>query len=1563
MFSMDFEHDDYIMDLYLKSKKDYLNYKFLLKDLTATTITNFFDIFFNLKYKAKDKYLNDFDIFLQTFYDEFKDSELNINFITNSDLFYLKLHFLKRCIEGMYIPDRQIIVKKFADISFDLINFNTFCLNFDILKYLLKFYSANLTLDDLLKLNERSDIKYKLIALILLKILLKNGNDGLATDTLKQLMLSLTDFIIEIQSILKTSVINVNESGLQKIENRIITTYNKIIYILKSSYSEIYTQTLNKLTNQIVLASNLESYITLLKLITDNIFYSGSTLLDSTNSKLLSKIFTSNNPILHKLSIEILTKIHSKYIKDKQFLEKYIAVFDILDGYNSHLFKSLWKDLENIIQSCENFKEQISFEENIGFYIQSSTAVEDVFNIPFNYFRILSKKILNHENTKVQKFFIKSFCSLKFLSNQYFGEFLYHTLMIMLNNSIFYPENENITYHTKLGLIIEDFFTNWFRNCKDLDRNIYLFLKGIYDFITFKKIKIYLLNAIGNVFKNSDLRLKPDEKLFEIVNLNVEQNLQYISIYQMIRAWENILSLVLATSDVCQIGSKRFLGNFLNFFIFKYLNNIICLEGLNLLDLTLIYKSPVIVAYIVKMIELVRLENINPNFEAFDNFLTIYRGYKIQLGQELTNETSVALFWFYAIFSESGADYIQLFKNNLLKLDSPYMDKETKDQLKLHFCKLSTLLIFLLDFNNESLAVYKTGIERYIHILTDVIVELMNESFKNLNNIDCCFVNTKPVTEETVGNTNKIAFAVFTKFCDKETKALNTVFNNYFTIPHLKAFNEFERLSNSNDLITMLDAFLENVFSCAFELLLALYFDKELFVKSFNATFCDTTCKLIERCGKLETFLETNEKLFITDEFKAYYFNCLASLVKIKTILFTYFYSNLTELQEDFQNILVYAIANSNENDYNNLNTYLIKLVYFLEKSNDDDMFYVYRLLNMIKMLHPKTEIDKEYFDIGLRSITEKRENLKYLNVITFLEFFINKNTLLLNKDLVNEVFQTLIELNEKRTWLMLKIAIELLIGAMNVNPELITGLEDVIILLAEAREVRGDDAFMIETCPRFIYSPFNVKPQQILKNNFENVENISKYGLYIRISILELLDNLFTKDANGFVDSLAIKVLEIINSNSSNKSEMQFTTKHRKKTRLAQLLVIISKYLSKNTSESAFEIMEKNSIDLFEKVNLSSVRFYFDLFSINLAILRPSYLNYLIKTLSNPQSRTHTVSSCLVILSILLLEKSEFIDKEKITNIYEIIISLCTSNVCNIRGFAQYFMYKIYEGKKDLVHINLSDYFYKYLSTNSYIQKFFKKFDESFEKYNKLIRQCNVKTLLENNLDEINCEIVPIDLVKEFKSLAMETIPIENEDFTRPIYSWKLFATDNEEVENIEIADFQKKYRPDETFSLKKQKKKRLDIIIMASLIDKAPNLGGLARTCEVFNMGAMTISSESVLSDIAFTTAASSAEKWLPLINLPTSDIEQFIKTYKKLGYSIIGLEQTANSITLREFEFKEKCLIVLGNEREGIPQNLINLIDYCIIIPQFGEIRSLNVHVSAALMLWEMVNCLKK
>lgn len=51
-----------------------------------------------------------------------------------------------------------------------------------------------------------------------------------------------------------------------------------------------------------------------------------------------------------------------------------------------------------------------------------------------------------------------------------------------------------------------------------------------------------------------------------------------------------------------------------------------------------------------------------------------------------------------------------------------------------------------------------------------------------------------------------------------------------------------------------------------------------------------------------------------------------------------------------------------------------------------------------------------------------------------------------------------------------------------------------------------------------------------------------------------------------------------------------------------------------------------------------------------------------------------------------------------------------------------------------------------------------------------------------------------------------------------------------------------------------------------------------------------------------------------------------------------------------------FASSLAPLCSNEREGISANLLQLLDVCVEIPQQGVIRSLNVHVSAALLIWE-------
>ena len=57
------------------------------------------------------------------------------------------------------------------------------------------------------------------------------------------------------------------------------------------------------------------------------------------------------------------------------------------------------------------------------------------------------------------------------------------------------------------------------------------------------------------------------------------------------------------------------------------------------------------------------------------------------------------------------------------------------------------------------------------------------------------------------------------------------------------------------------------------------------------------------------------------------------------------------------------------------------------------------------------------------------------------------------------------------------------------------------------------------------------------------------------------------------------------------------------------------------------------------------------------------------------------------------------------------------------------------------------------------------------------------------------------------------------------------------------------------------------------------------------------------------------------------------------------------------MNEFRFPNRpTVLLLGKEKEGIPVQYLQAVDQCVEIPQLGIIRSLNVHVTGALAIWE-------
>lgn len=149
-----------------------------------------------------------------------------------------------------------------------------------------------------------------------------------------------------------------------------------------------------------------------------------------------------------------------------------------------------------------------------------------------------------------------------------------------------------------------------------------------------------------------------------------------------------------------------------------------------------------------------------------------------------------------------------------------------------------------------------------------------------------------------------------------------------------------------------------------------------------------------------------------------------------------------------------------------------------------------------------------------------------------------------------------------------------------------------------------------------------------------------------------------------------------------------------------------------------------------------------------------------------------------------------------------------------------------------------------------------------------------------------------------------------------------------------------------------------KVPVTIVLDNIRSLNNIGSVFRTADAFLMEQIYlcgITATPPHRDIQKTAlGATETVNW----NHFNSTLEA-IEQLKQQDYKIAAVEQTENSTFLNNFKVNrnEKWALVFGNEVSGVDQDVINHCDVVIEIPQFGSKHSLNISVSAGILLWEM------
>ncbi len=154
------------------------------------------------------------------------------------------------------------------------------------------------------------------------------------------------------------------------------------------------------------------------------------------------------------------------------------------------------------------------------------------------------------------------------------------------------------------------------------------------------------------------------------------------------------------------------------------------------------------------------------------------------------------------------------------------------------------------------------------------------------------------------------------------------------------------------------------------------------------------------------------------------------------------------------------------------------------------------------------------------------------------------------------------------------------------------------------------------------------------------------------------------------------------------------------------------------------------------------------------------------------------------------------------------------------------------------------------------------------------------------------------------------------------------------------------------------KTQKKR-PIIVALDSIRSMNNVGSVFRTCDAFAIQKLIlggITAQPPHRDIHKTAiGAEDAVNWEHTADLTTS-----LKELKREGYTIYGIEQTDKSTFLNDFNYQsnDKIVLVFGNEVFGVSDEVLEVCDGVLEIPQFGTKHSLNISVSVGVVLWELV-----
>lgn len=154
-----------------------------------------------------------------------------------------------------------------------------------------------------------------------------------------------------------------------------------------------------------------------------------------------------------------------------------------------------------------------------------------------------------------------------------------------------------------------------------------------------------------------------------------------------------------------------------------------------------------------------------------------------------------------------------------------------------------------------------------------------------------------------------------------------------------------------------------------------------------------------------------------------------------------------------------------------------------------------------------------------------------------------------------------------------------------------------------------------------------------------------------------------------------------------------------------------------------------------------------------------------------------------------------------------------------------------------------------------------------------------------------------------------------------------------------------------------------KLPIVVVLDDVRSLNNIGSMFRTADAFLIEKIYlcgITATPPSPEIHKTAlGAEDSVEWEYV-----TDAVSLVDRLKSEGYTVCAIEQVNGSVNMLDFavDKEKKYAVILGNEVKGVNQEVVDKVDYCIELPQYGTKHSLNVSITAGIVMWNFFTALK-